>query len=482
MIELSTTRKNVLSSIALSLSQVLFPLITFPYASRILHPEGVGLVTFTDSFAQFFVYVAGLGIPIYGVREVAKRRGNRLELNKVTSELLAIHLIATFACLLAFVCITQFSVRLRQSGGLFMIGYAILLSNAFLFEWFFQGIEEFTFIVRRSVFFKMVTVVLLFLLVRTAADTGWYYGLTLLSLFCSALVNMYYARRFVTISFRKLAVKQHLRPLFFLFATVAATSIYVILDNVILGFISGERYVGYYSTAMRISRISTMMVSAAGVALVPRLSALLNDGDVAGARKLLEKSLQLVVLLSVPIAFGTILLAPEFVLLFGGEKFLESVKVLRMVAFSALFIGLAQVFSLQILLPLHRERDMLTSIGIATLISLLLNFTLIPAYRHVGAAGSSLLTELVGCTLLWYFSRKKMMFHLPFRALFAATVSCIGFFPLKKALELTGTSLATTTVLVVASCALSYFLIQWVLFRNELKGWIGSKRAAAHGK
>ena len=70
------TRKNIFYNIILALSQVLFPLITFPYLARTLGPEHIGVINFAESFSRYFIAVAAFGIPIYGVREIAKVQNN----------------------------------------------------------------------------------------------------------------------------------------------------------------------------------------------------------------------------------------------------------------------------------------------------------------------------------------------------------------------------------------------------------------------
>ena len=69
-------------NVILTVSSFIFPLITFPYVSRILLPEGTGKVSFAASVVNYFLLIAQLGIPTYGIRACAKVRDNKEKLNK----------------------------------------------------------------------------------------------------------------------------------------------------------------------------------------------------------------------------------------------------------------------------------------------------------------------------------------------------------------------------------------------------------------
>ena len=92
---MSSLKKNFFYNIVLSVTQVLFPLITFSYVARVIEPVGIGTVSFVESICRYAILIAALGIPVYGVREVAKLKGNKIELSRLCSELLIIHFVAT---------------------------------------------------------------------------------------------------------------------------------------------------------------------------------------------------------------------------------------------------------------------------------------------------------------------------------------------------------------------------------------------------
>lgn len=464
---MSVFKRNLFYNTLLSVSQVLFPLITFPYSSRILGPEGMGAVNFADNFTTYFLLVAALGIPLYGVREIAKVKDQPQQLSKVFSELLFIHLATSVIAVLILFGLSYSIGRLHSDLALYQIGMSVVLGSVFIAEWFFQGTEQFKYIAIRSVAIRLFTIILLFLLVHTPEDKVLFYGLNLLAVILAATANMYVIRKMVKITFRDLSFQRHFRPLLIIFSNSVVTTIYLVFDTIILGFITTDQHVGYYSASMRISKLSLAVIGALSAVLLPRLTMAFQNKNFDEAGILLDKSINFVIFLSIPIALGTLCLSREIILLFAGNQYLPAVLSLQVLCFIVIFVGIAQVFSHQILLPMHMEKMILYASIIGVVVSLLLNFTMIPLFKHVGAAISSLATEAVVTLVLFLFVRKAVKFAFPLLALMQSVLTCSLFFIIKY-LVLQMTDHAVAIVLLTAFLsALSYLLCQVFLWKNK---------------
>lgn len=464
---MSVFKRNIFYNTLLSISQVLFPLVTFPYSSRILGPEGMGAVNFADNFTTYFLLVAALGIPLYGVREVAKVKDQPKQLSKVFSELLFIHLATSLIAVMILFGLSYSIGRLRADVSLYQIGMCVVLGSVFIAEWFFQGTEQFKYIAIRSIAIRLFTIILLFLLVHTPADKTLFYGLNLLAVILAAAANMYALRSMVRITIRDLSFKRHFRPLLIIFSNSVVTTIYLVFDTIILGFITSDQHVGYYSASMRISKLSLAVISAVSVVLLPRLTLAFKNKSFDEAASLLDKSVNFVIFLSVPIALGTLCLSREIILLFAGSQYLPAVAALQVLCFIVIFVGVAQVLSHQILLPLHMERMILYASLIGVVVSLVLNFTLIPMFRHVGAAISSLATEAVVTLILFFFVPKAIKFSFPLIPFLQSILTCALFFLLKfLVLQLT-TNAAAVVLITAGLSAISYLLCQVFLWKNK---------------
>jgi len=464
---MSVLKRNIAFNTLLSISQILFPLVTFPYASRVLGPEAMGAVSFADNFTTYFLIFSALGIPLYGIREVAKAKNNPDALGKVFSELIFIHFITSVVSVIILFLISYFTNKLRTNFELYQIGMAVLLGNVFIAEWFFQGIEKFKYIALRTVSIRLVTVALLFLLVHTVEDRNTYYALNLLATILAAATNMYAINKITKISFKKLSLVKHLKPLFIIFSNSVVTTIYLVFDTIILGFLTRDVNVGYYSASMRISKLSLAIIGVLSAVLLPRLTIAFQNNDLTAAKSLLSKSMNFVIFLSVPIALGTYCLSEEIILLFAGNSYLPAVSSLQILCFIVIFVGIAQIFSHQILLPLHQEKKILYASIFGVVVSLSLNFLLIPVLKEDGAAISSLATEFCVTIALFFYAFRLLKFKFPVLEVVKSTLTCTAFFIIKYLiLKLTLIPVLVILYTVLLS-AIFYLVAQLFIWKNR---------------
>jgi O-antigen/teichoic acid export membrane protein len=464
---MSVFKRNIFYNTLLSVSQILFPLITFPYSSRILGPQAMGSVNFADNFTTYFLLVSALGIPLYGVREIAKVKHDPQKLRKVFSELLFIHLATSLIAVVLLFSLSFFIGRLHSDFALYQIGMSVVLGSVFVAEWFFQGTEQFKFIAIRSLSIRVLTIALLFLLIHSPADKVLFYALNLISVLISAGCNMYVIRKQLTFKISELSFTRHFRPLLLIFSNSLVTTIYLVFDSIILGFITSDIYVGYYAASMRISKLSLAVIGALSAVLLPRLTIAFLNKNYEEASLILTKSLNFVVFLSIPIALGTLCLSREIIQLFAGNEYLPSVYSLQVLCFIVVFVGMAQVFSHQILLPLHMERKILYASLVGVVVSLGLNFGLIPFFKHVGAAISSLSAEIVVTLILFLFARKAAEFSFPMKQLIQSTLTCLLFFVIKYLVMMFADGPLLVIFLTVPVSMLVYLLMQVFLWRNK---------------
>lgn len=463
-----SVKRNAVYNILLAVSQVLLPLITFPYVSRILLPLGVGTYTFVDSYTQYFVLIAALGIPIYGMREIAKSKGSFQERSQVFSELLSIHFLVSLIVAVLYIISFLLLPQLHQYRSMFWIGSTLLFSNIFIMEWFFQGMEQFPFITVRTLTIRFLTVVAIFIFVKTKEDTLLYYAINCVSVAINAAINCWFAKGFVRFSFSGLVLKRHLKPLFYIFGTGLVSSVYTLLDSVILGFLTDTEQVGFYTTAVKLSKILIMILVAFTTVLVPPLALAYKEQRYADAKTLLNKSFNYVVFISVPLSIGIFVIAKPLILLFSGDDFLPAVNSLKILSPTVLIIGLSYVFGQQIINATGNERYFLRCAAIGMGLSLLLNILLIPYIHQLGAAITNLAVEFTVMLLLIYVALQKVPFNPQWGNLFKAFISCLPFFFISYWIENTDWSLLFQLISIIIASGVTYMLIQYFIWRSNL--------------
>ncbi len=389
-------KKNAILNIIRKIMQIIFPIITIPYASRILLPIGIGKVNFASNIVSYFLMIASLGIGSYGVREVAKNRDNKDLLTKLTKELFYLNLISTiiayFLLFLAIVLLPKLFVYRK----LICVFSSMILCTTIGMEWLYTGKEEFTYITLRQIVFQCISVILLFCFVKKETDFVNYAIITVFASVGSNVFNFFYSRKFINWKKKyKLNLLTHLKSVFVFFGSTIAINIYVILDTTMIGFICGEQEVGYYSMANKITKIIITLIFSISAVLVPRCSYYIEKKLEKEFQLLLIKSLNINFFLSIPAFTGIYLLSPLIIKLFCGESFLPSSSIMKLLSFIIITVPLSSLISNQILIPKEKELQIFYITCGGAVLNFILNFILIPKYKAIGSAVSSISTEFL---------------------------------------------------------------------------------------
>ena len=431
-----STKKNFIYNALLGLTNILVPIVTFPYASRILGPEGIGITSFAISLSTTFIVLGSLGIPIYGIREIAKTRHNKALLSKTFSELFSIHLFWSLLVVLAFALWLYISKTYEDEMALKYLSFVHIISSVGLINWFYQGIEKYQFISILNFISKILTIVLLFVLVKKPEDYWLYYLIIVVSNIVSVLISIAYSAKNVQFSFVSLDLKKHYKPIFILFSTQLAISIYVNLDVIILKYFSVIEQVGYYSASIKVVKILLVVITSLGVVLIPKIATFVQEKRNREVKELIEKSINFVVMLSFPAMVVLFLTSKSIIMLFAGDKFLEAEVLVKLLAPLIIIIGLTNIFALQILVPSNREKDYMKAVLIALLVNILLNSLLIPILQSKGAVIATILTELTGLSITFYYSKKLIGYVLNLKLILKYLCISLLFVPLSYLLSI----------------------------------------------
>lgn len=392
-----------------SVLNLFFPLITFPYVSRVLQAGGIGKYNFANSIVSYFLLIAALGISNYAVREGAKLRDNREKISSFASQIFTINLVSTIiSYILLFLSLIIFKNLQSYKTAILIFGLQIFFTTIGV-EWIYTIFEEYAYITIRSIIFKIISIILLFVLVRKSTDYLNYAGVTVFSSVGSNVLNYLHSKKLCDIKIVfKIDWKKHLRPILIIFATGIATQIYLNSDITILGILKNDYVVGIYSVSSKIYNIVKSLVQAIVVVAVPRLSMLLGKGEIKKFRSLLRQVTSSLVMFTFPITTGLYMLAPQVIILISGKGYLRGVSSLRILCFALVFSVFSWIFAYCILLPAKRENKFLVSAIVSALLNIGLNFFLIPLISENGAALTTSLAELVMLIIITYYSKDML--------------------------------------------------------------------------
>ena len=303
---------NFVMNVILTVSQFIFPLITFPYVSKILLPEGTGKVSFVTSIISYFVMFAQMGIPMYGVRACAKVRDDKKELSKTVHELFSLNILMSAISYVFFLLMLLTVPRLKDERILFLVMSSTIWFNSIGMEWLYKALEQYTYITIRSVFLKLIALGAMFVLVHKQEDYIIYGVISIFASSASNICNFVHARKYISFEYiGNYNLKKHLRAICIFFAMSCATTIYTHLDTVMLGFMKDDVEVGYYNAAVRIKSILVSIVTSLGVVLLPRASYYIKQGMMSEFYRITQKAINFVFLIAVPMMCYFILFARE---------------------------------------------------------------------------------------------------------------------------------------------------------------------------
>ena len=392
--KIRTLKFNFLMNMLLTVSNFLFPLITFPYISRVLSPIGTGKVAFAYSIVSYFSIFAAFGVSNYGIRACAQVRNDKENLSKTVQEILLINMVLMSFVYIVYFLGVIFIPELNAEKTLFLISGLNILFTIVGVEWLYKGIEQYFYITIRSIIFKLIAFFLVFTCVKTEADYSTYAFIIIFATVGSGIVNLYNLRKIIIIKcFSNYDFKRHLKPMMTFFITTIAVAFYVNVSVALLGFIQGNEEVGYYNAAYRIKDVMVSIVTSLGAVLLPRLSYYIENNMRDKFNDILSKSTQFIFILSLPLVVFCILFAKPSVLILAGSAYSGSIVPLQVLALIIFIVGLSNLTGIQMLIPLKKEKYLCYSVVIAAVINMVLNLILIPEYGAIGAAVSVMVAE-----------------------------------------------------------------------------------------
>lgn len=389
---------NTILNVIKSVLSILFPLITYPYVLRVLGEDGIGKVSYSASIINYFSLIAMLGVATYGVREGAKRRTNQKELQRFISEVYTINICSTiFAYVLLFITIV-FLDKLHSYAKLLVLQSLSILLTTMGADWINTIFEDFFLITVRSILTYGLSVVFLFIFVRTPEDYYWYAFLTVLTNAVVCVSNWFYVQKYVKLYITcKPKISIHLPPLLLLFVSAIAISVYVNFDITMLGWLKGDYIVGLYSVAVKIYTIIKTMAAAVYAVLIPRLAAYFGENRKGDYKKLYTNLWCGLSLLLIPSAVGLLCTSEEIMIIMGGERYAVTAPTLQILSVSLVFAVWGGLITGVHNIIVGKERDNLFATIFAALINCGLNLIFIPLFNQNGAAFTTVFSEAFVC-------------------------------------------------------------------------------------
>lgn len=464
----SNVGKNTVYNMIKTIFGIIFPLITFPYISRVLGVENVGKVNYGSSIVSYFSLIASLGISTYAIRECAKNRNDRSKLSDTASQIFSINIFSTLIAYAALFITLLAARKLDPYRGLIMIQSATIIFTTLGADWLNSAMEDFRYITIRTVSMQLISLVLMFVFIRKPEDYIKYAIISVAAQSGANVLNMFYRRRYCRTRFTfHTDWKKHIVPIMLLFSMILSQTIYTSSDTTMLGLMRGDKEVGLYSTSVKIyNMVNTVIASIANV-VMPELSAYYSKKDYININRVLRYALSFIITLGIPCLVGLNVITVPLIYTVAGKNYVEASTSMHIltIALACSFIG--GFFSNIIMLPSAREKYCLQSSIISAIVNFILNLILIPRWGLNAAATTTALAEFVGIFIITRHVEKEVQIERKWDIIKAPLVGGIGIAAVAYIVRRSTSNNYLITLVTIVLGAGVYALVLY-LMKNEL--------------
>ena len=465
--ETPSLKKNFTYSLLYQFLILILPLITLPYISRIFGSENIGIYTYTQTIANFFLLFAMLGILTHGTRAIAAARDNSESLSKTFKELFILKLFFSLTLTILFILFSLFLAKDYKS--IFLLQSFYVMSSIVNVNWFCFGMENFRLTTIRDTLVQIVSTTAIFIFVRSSEDL-WIYTLILSSaqLISALLVWPYVLKHTSRTKVDPESMLTHLKPLLILFIPILAESIYLIMDKVMLGNMTTAEELGYYECAVRIIVVPGVIIGALNNTAMPRMANFLSNKKSRDSEDLMDKMMVFCTMLGCGMAFGMAAVGQEFAVIFYGDAFTRTGLFLVLLSPAIILKCLSLTVRMQYIIPSGNDDLYVISIVSGAVLNLILNFILIPGMQGVGAIIATLAAEFTAFLLEFVLCRRSIRSGRYLTDLLVFSIFGTAMYFLVRAIaHLAGGGIAGLALQVIGGAA-AYILISAIFIQKRL--------------
>lgn len=461
-------KKNAFLNMIRAVMSIVFPLISFPYASRVLMPEGIGVINFSNAVVDVFLLIAGVGIGNYAIREGSKIRNDQNLLNKFAKEMLCINLISMAISFSLFLIALFFVSKIYALKLILLITASKIFFETIGLGWILTVKEDFYTITVRSIVFQVISLCFLFVFVRSPEDLWKYAVMGILYSVGTNTFCFFYCRKYINIFEKtKVELKKHFRKIVVFFGMAISSKIYSVVDSIMLGLMVGTTDVGFYAAANKlIYMVLSVLVAVLGVFL-PRCSSYVAEHKIQDYENLVRKALNTVVFYSIPAAVGLFILCRPLIKVFSGDSFLQAYSAMQILCGLVVINAMIEGIQTLILLPQNKEKYVLIGQNLAGITNFFINIPFILIWKVKGAALATLISQIVTYIYFLVIARKFLISKSFIINLGQVCISTVVMFFVARQVLLFSLNKYMQIICVISTGCIVYALMM-LLLRNRI--------------
>lgn len=471
--------KNYLYNAGYQILNMLIPLITVPYISRVLGAHDVGINEYTNSWVTFFYLMGQMGITLYGNREIAYHRDDLYERSRTFWGVESLQVFTISLSLIAYLmAVFLFSTTFKYY---FLMQALWIVATGVDVSWYFMGLENFRVTVMRNALVKIASVILIFTFIKSTTDLGLY----ILILGGSQLVGNltlwpYLRGNLIWVKMREWHPFKHFYPSLLLFIPTITTQVYLVLNRLMLGHMSSQEALGNFGQSDKIVKFVLAIVTATGTVMLPHVANKFAKSDIKGVRNSLYASFDFVSSIAVPMMFGLMAISHKFAPWFLGSDFIPSGEIMFVESPVIVFIAWSNVTGTQYLMPINRVKEFTTSVTIGAVSNVFFNLFLIKLWGADGAAlatvGSEFLVTASQMIMIRKTIKRRVMFREVWKYFLSGIVMFIIVNRICQAIRMTIANLVLEVVVGVVIYGLGLILLKAKIINKAIDIFKGARK------
>ena len=339
---------NAIASTLVRILNIIFPLLTGPYLTRILDPELFGEFNKVNALVAWFIPFAGFGVYNYGIRLVSGVRDN---IQKAYHNFSLLYYASTISSVVVTLIYILYIWLANPNNMLLYVIFIFQIIVQFLYvEWMAEAFESYNFILYKTLFVRIFMLVSIFVFVKNGDDIIPYALIMTLANFLNYFTSYIYIRRKVKLV--RIPLKELIKifkPLFSMLLLANANMLYTILDRLFLSSVQNNLYISYYTISLNLSMMITGVVVSIIIVSIPRLAKYNAEEDFEKFNDLQLKTSRLFLFLVVPISVGLACVSQSIIFLYAGPKYILAVPTMIICSIRILTWTLDTIFANQVI-------------------------------------------------------------------------------------------------------------------------------------
>lgn len=402
--------ENMISLTGLQFASYILPLITLPYLTLVLGPEKFGLTQYAISLITYFQFFTDYGFNLSATRELAIFRDDNQKISQIFSSVMFIKLCLCILSFIILLLIVMFIPKFNEDSYVYILTFGMVIGYMLFPTWLFQGLEYMRYTSILNIIGKIVFTVLIFIFIHDTTDYMLVPLINSLGYILVGILGIYIALTKFNIKLTLPSIrdiKYHLREGWYVFISTIAINMYTTTNTFLLGLLTNNTLVGYYSIAEKIILAVNGLLNPISQALYPFISRTVKTDDKTRSIEFIRKITKIMTLVGIVLSAGLFIFAKPIILLLFGQSYANSVIILQIISIVPLAVSLSTVFGVETMLTFNYKKAFTSIVMIGGIIDIVLGIILITLMKEIGIAISFATTEIFITIAMFIFLQRK---------------------------------------------------------------------------